>query len=341
MYNRSVRSLIIFFVFSLAVIFIVLSFGELETIVATLRQAHLFYVLLATAIELAWFIVFGRMYWEVYRLLNLRATPLELTRLIAAANFINVVAPSGGLGGVAMIASEAGRRGQPTGRVTAAAALFLLFDQIAFLLILGLGLVVLLRRHNLGAGEIVASLLMLMIAAAYAAVLYLGYRSEKLLGRLLTALVGAVNKLLRPFVHRPYLSDARILDFSRELYEGLACIHERPRSVIRPILWGLLNKSMLMAVLLCAFLSFQVPYSAGTIIAGFSFGYLFAMISPTPAGIGVVEGIMPVMLRSLRVDWSQAVIVTLVYRAITFWLPVGLGALAFRAMHNNHPSSAT
>jgi uncharacterized protein (TIRG00374 family) len=98
---------------------------------------------------------------------------------------------------------------------------------------------------------------------------------------------------------------------------------------------------MLMAVLLCAFLSFQVPYSAGTIIAGFSFGYLFAMISPTPAGIGVVEGIMPVMLRSLRVDWSQAVIVTLVYRAITFWLPVGLGALAFRAMHNNHPSSAT
>jgi uncharacterized membrane protein YbhN (UPF0104 family) len=47
----------------------------------------------------------------------------------------------------------------------------------------------------------------------------------------------------------------------------------------------------------------------------------------------VVEGIMTLALTSLRVVWSQAVIITLVYRAITFWVPLGVGAVAFRKIH--------
>jgi uncharacterized protein (TIRG00374 family) len=95
----------------------------------------------------------------------------------------------------------------------------------------------------------------------------------------------------------------------------------------------LLNKILLMGVLMCAFLSFEVPFSTGTIIAGFSIAYLFLVVSPTPSGIGVVEGIMPLALSSLRVDWSQAVVITLTYRTVTFWLPFGIGAWAFRSLH--------
>jgi uncharacterized protein (TIRG00374 family) len=82
-----------------------------------------------------------------------------------------------------------------------------------------------------------------------------------------------------------------------------------------------------------SFLSFDVPFSAGTIIGGFSISYLFLVVSPTPSGIGVVEGIMALSLNSLHVEWSQAVVITLTYRAITFWIPLGVGALAFRSLH--------
>ena len=88
-----------------------------------------------------------------------------------------------------------------------------------------------------------------------------------------------------------------------------------------------------MAVLICSFLSFDVPFSAGTIVGGFAIAYLFLIVSPTPSGIGVVEGVMALALSSLRVDFSQAVIITLAYRGITFWLPLAVGALAFRALH--------
>jgi hypothetical protein len=67
---------------------------------------------------------------------------------------------------------------------------------------------------------------------------------------------------------------------------------------------------------------------------------LFVLISPTPSGIGIVEGLMPVALSSLRVDWSQAVIVTLLYRALTFWLPLGLGAVAVRSLHQQSDTTA-
>jgi hypothetical protein len=85
--------------------------------------------------------------------------------------------------------------------------------------------------------------------------------------------------------------------------------------------------------LLCSFLSFEIPFAAGTIVAGFAVAYLFVIVSPTPSGVGMVEGIMAVALSTLGVNFSQAVIITLEYRGITFWLPLAVGALALRSLH--------
>jgi len=48
--------------------------------------------------------------------------------------------------------------------------------------------------------------------------------------------------------------------------------------------------------------SFEIPFSAGAIIAKFSLAYLFLIVSPTPSGIGIVEGLMPLALTSLNVN---------------------------------------
>ena len=80
------------------------------------------------------------------------------------------------------------------------------------------------------------------------------------------------------------------------------------------------------------FFAFQVPVTAGTVIGGFAISYLFLIVSPTPSGVGIVEGIMPLALTSLRVPWSDAVLITLSYRGITFWLPLAFGAVALRML---------
>jgi hypothetical protein len=325
----------------LGIAVVVISFSELETIMQTLQKAHLRYFILAILIELIWFIVTGRTYQSIYRLLGLDESVITLSRISAAANFINTVAPTAGAGGIALFATEAHRRGHPTGKVTVAAALFLLLDQIAFFVILSLGLIVLVRRKDLGPAEMSATLILLGISITAIFVLYLGYKSEEKLGDFLAKIARGINRFVKIFRKKEYLSEVRAHEFAHEISEGFAGLTERPSSLVRPVLWGILGKILLMCILACAFLSFEVPFSVGTIVAGFSITYLFLIVSPTPSGIGIVEGIMPIVLTSLQVDWSQAVVITLTYRTVTFWIPFGIGALAFRSLHAGGEEPAT
>lgn len=335
------KKLFLIVILFLGIAVVALSFSELEMITQTLQKAHLGYFILAILIELIWFITTGRMYQSIYHLLGLDESVMTLSRISAAANFINIVAPTAGAGGIALFATEARRRGHPSGKVTVAAALFLLLDQAAFMVILSLGLIVLVRRKDLGPAEMSATLILLGIAITSIFVLYLGYRSEEKLGNFLAKIARGINRFVKFFRKDDYLSEVRAHEFAHEISEGFSGLTERPSSLVRPVLWGILSKILLMCVLACAFLSFEVPFSAGTIIAGFSITYLFLIVSPTPAGIGIVEGVMPFVLTSLHVDWSQAVVITLTYRTVTFWIPFGIGALAFRSLHAGGEEPAT
>jgi glycosyltransferase 2 family protein len=325
----------------LGIAIVVLSFGELETILETLKHAHLQYLFLAVVIQFIWFISSGRMYQSVFHLLGVHESTFTLSRIATAANFINVVAPTAGMGGVALFASEARRRGHAAGKVTVAAALFLLLDQAAFLVVLSFGWIILIRRNDLDASEISASLFLIGIAIAYAFVLYLGYRSEEKLGNLLAKMARRINRIVIFFSKKEYLSEVRAHEFAHEIADGFSGLTEKPSSLVRPILWGIFDKGLLMLILTFAFLSFEVPFSVGTIVAGFSLAYLFLIVSPTPSGIGIVEGIMPIALSSLNVNWSQAVVITLTYRAVTFWLPLAVGAWTFRSLHTRVEEPST
>jgi hypothetical protein len=199
--------------------------------------------------------------------------------------------------------------------------------------VLTLGLIVLFRRNDLDPTEIAASAVIFTIAAGLGSLLYLGSRSADALGNALAKIARLVNRVVRPFIHRNYLSEERAHEFAHEMSTDLKSLPERPRSLVKPLLYAFANKTLMMCILMASFLSFQVPFTAGTIIGGFSIAYLFLIVSPTPSGIGIVEGIMPLALSSLRIPWSQAIIITLTYRGITFWLPLGVGAIAFRMLH--------
>ena len=327
------RKIIVVLILFLGAAFVYLSFGELESILRTLRQGNFRFVLLGLLIQFGWIFVTGLTYLSIFRLLGLRGTGLKLSLLATAANFVNIVAPSGGMGGVAVFITDANRNGQAPGKALVATVLYLFLDYVAFTCVLTLGLIVLFRRNNLDLGEIAASVLMLCIAAGLGFLLYLGSRSANLLGNTLARMARLINRAAKPFLHREYLSEARAHEFAHEMAAGLKSLPEKPRSLVIPILGSFANQALLIGVLLSTFLAFKVPFSAGTLIGGFAISYLFLIVSPTPAGIGIVEGIMPLALSSLHVPWSQAVIITLAYRGITFWVPLGFGAAAFRILN--------
>jgi len=327
------RKFIVILVIFLGASFVYLSFGEIQSIIKTLQRGNIWFVLLAILIQSGWFLVTGLTYLSLYRVLDMEGTVYKMTLMSAAASFVNIVAPSAGMGGMAVFISDASRSGQSPGKVTVISILFVFIDYIAFMVVLTLGLFILFRRNDLNPSEITASFVILTIALALGFLLYLGSRSAVVLGNALASMAHVINNIVRPFIHRDYLSEARAYEFALEMATDLKSLPEKSRSLVKPVLYALTNKTLMMCVLMASFFSFQVPFSAGTIIGGFSIAYLFMIVSPTPSGIGIVEGIMPLALSSLRVPWSEAVIITLAYRGVTFWLPLGVGAIAFRMLN--------
>jgi uncharacterized protein (TIRG00374 family) len=324
------RKFVLIIVLFLGVALVVFSFGELGSIVETLQQATMRYIVLGIVFETFWFLIAGLNYKTLYSVLGLEEKVSKLILLHASANFVNTVAPTGGAGGMAVFISAAAKDGHPVGKVTVASMLFLFVDYVAFLFVLTLGLIVLFRRNQVGPTELGTSSVMFIVATVLGFLLYLGSQSGTALGNVLAAMARFVNRIARPFIHREYLSEARAHEFADEMAKDLKSLPERPRSLIVPFLYSLTGKILLMLILTCVFLAFRIPFSAGTIIGGFAISYLFLIVSPTPSGIGIVEGVMPLALSSLQVPVSQGLIVTLAYRGITFWLPLGVGAIAFR-----------
>lgn len=328
------KLLVIIFVL-LAIALVVFSFSELEEITQTLRQAHPWFLALAVLLQGIWFVVLGAIFHSIYAALGLKESRERMILLAPASMFINIVTPSAGIGGLAIFLADARKRGHASGKVTVAGALYLLLDEAAFLCVLAVGIFVLFRRGHLGGGEIGASLILLAVACVIASILYLAYRSPLKLGITLAAAARFLNAAVRPFIRRDWLSEARAHEFAQEVSSGLGALPRKPVSLLRPFLLSLLNKVLLMGVLVFNFLSFDVSFTLGTIVGGFSMAYLFLIVSPTPSGIGVVEGILPLALHTLGVDIAQAVIVTLAYRGLTFWLPLAVGALALRFLNLN------
>lgn len=322
----------ILFIF-LGAAFVYLSFGEIGSIVDTLKRGNLWLILLALLIQCGWFILAGSMIHALYRVVGLDETLKKMSLLFAAGTFISTIMPSAGMGAVAVFLSEAKRSGQSTGKVTVASMLYILTDYIAFLCVLALGLIVLFRRGNLDATELLASAIMLSIASLLAFLLYLGSKSEIRLGNALARIARFLNRIAYPILRREYQSEAKMRAYAHDMAEDLRALPQRWRTLIKPFLFAFANKMLLMGVLTVIFLAFRIPFSAGTIIGGYSITYLFTVISPTPSGIGIVEGVMPLALSSMNVPWSQAVIATLAYRGITFWFPLGVGAWALRVLH--------
>ncbi len=324
------RKVIIAIALFLGLFFVFTKMAEVQAILDTLKRGDWRFVGLALGLELVWLLNVAASYRAIYRILGLDEKIEKLFYMAAAANFVNIVAPSVGVGGMAVFISEARRQGYSSARVTVAGVLFVLFEYIGFIFVLCLGLFVLFRRNNLNSGELVASAVLVAVSGFLALLIFLGMRSAKTLGRFLAWMGRQVNRILRPFIKHDYLSERRAHEFAHDIAEGLSELRHKRGNLVLPAALALSSKALLISILFLMFLAFKVPFSVGTLIAGFSIGYLFLIVSPTPAGIGVVEGALTLALTSLNVSLGAAAVLTLAYRGITFWVPLLGGMVAFR-----------
>jgi glycosyltransferase 2 family protein len=330
MYNNFMRKFLFAVILLLGVVFIIGRMTEVHSIVETLRRGDWRFLLLAFFLQMTALAFVGISYHSIYETLGIKEEHYRMMMMAAASNFLNIVAPSGGVSGMAVFLSEARRNHYSPGKAAVAGALFLLFDYAAFLCVLALGLLVLFRRNHLDMGEIFASAILLGLALLIASLIFLGLRSADHLGSALALMARQVNRLLKPFLKRQYLSEDRAHEFAWDASDGMRLFLGEPVRLVVPVFLALSKQVLLILVLFSVFLAYKVAVTFGTLIAGYSMGYLFLIVSPTPAGLGFVEGMLTLTLRSMFVPIGAAAVITLTYRGFTFWVPFIFGLISFR-----------
>ncbi len=324
------RRVIVLIILFLGMYFIFTWKTEAGEVVNTLNQGDWKWLLLGAVVHLVYMLNIGASLRAIYNLLGMDEKIERLTLLAAAANFVIVIAPSAGIGGVAVFAADAQQRGHPTGRASTAGAVYVFVDYLATLIVVVLGLFVLFQRHQLRGEDVIAAFILVALALGLGALLYIGMKSGEKLGKALAWIGALANRITKPFLNREYFDLTKAQEFGIDAAEGLRLARKSPGDLWLPFALGLSTKALMMTILSLMFMAFNQPFSVGTLIAGFSIGYLFTIVSPTPSGIGFVETAMTLTLTSLRVPLAPAALIVFGYRGFTLWLTILYGMIAIR-----------
>src|SRR5512136_1563306 len=114
------RKLFFAFILLLALIFIFIKLAEVQTLLETMQRGDWRFILLAFGIQILWTLVVAAGYRAVYRAIDLEEDLSQLVLAVVGANSFNVIAPTGGVGGIAVFINQARRRGYSAARVTVA-----------------------------------------------------------------------------------------------------------------------------------------------------------------------------------------------------------------------------
>lgn len=327
------RKIILWIAVIAAILLVVVSLTELENIAVAMRRGNWLFILLALGLQIVCLINNSLTYRSLYRLVGLDESWRQLLLLSTASTFVNMIAPSGGLVGVAVFVDAARQRNMSTARVMVVGILYAIYEYMSLLCVVALGFATLIRRHNITTGEIAAAFILLVITLILSLILYIGYRSQKRLGDLMFKVASLANRLMHRFLHRDLIQAEKAHSLAKEIGEGVAALRGTTHILHWPLFFALINKLLLIGVLTSIFLSLKVPFSLGTVVAGYGIAQLFFYVTPSPAGVGFVEGLFPLTLKALSVPFSMAVLITLIYRGITLWFSFGVGFYSFRRLH--------
>ncbi len=329
-YYHPMRKIILLTAILLGGCFIATHLEDMGEFVQDIYKGDWHYIVLCVVLACAWLVNVATSYKVIYRALGIKTNLRDLIPAAAASFFTNIVAPTGGASGVAVFILQARQRKYSSARAALAFAVFLEFEYMGVLSILMLGLVALFRRNSLTVAEVSAAIFLTVVTCALAFLIYLGMHSRRKLANVLIFCARLINRILYPWIHREWLSEHQAHDFAFEAACGLKELSLDPKRLLAPAFLGLSSKVIQLAILFLVFQAFQVPTSLGTIFAAYGLSILFVIVSPTPSGIGVVEGVLVFALISMNIDAAAAAIVTVVYRGFTFWFPLTVGLFAFR-----------
>lgn len=322
------RSFVLVLAFGLLFYFSHKYLVDINRSLVLIRSMKWYFLAIALFLQYYYFLLSSRLYQKSFHLNKINLTVKETLISLLSANFINLTTPIGSIAGFGVFYKEAKGNEKSMFGVTIGIILSLAIDFLTLFLILTVTILMLYLTKNLSQYELTAYGIFSLILF----ILFFFLTIASLNPKLSQSIFKITQKILNKFFNAISNKNLVASYWYVEKQDQLENVSDKISS--RGNFWKLFKISFWMHMinissLIIIFISFGSSISIIAIFAGYSIGYLFRIISPTPQGIGIVEGVMPYIFGTFGIDIALATIVTLIYRGISIWLPALIGFATF------------
>lgn len=282
---------------------------------------------LGVAAVMAGFICAGQIYGRVLKMLGYHAPQPWLISTAMVSILISQSIPAGTVGSYAFLTASLRRRGIPTTSVALLASLELLTWIGAMLVLFAFGLiykVLMIGDGSLAGVTYPAGVMALTIVGSFT---FAATRPRITLQRWVTLAFGVIGRLFR----RTW-SEAQIHRIVDELDVNRRLVMERPQQTLTLLclqigVFGLHSIALLM---LLHALGVSAPPLG--VLAAYGLALIVSTFTALPGGGGTVEAALALSLTAEGVPPEAALGATILFRLLSFWLLLPLGAFCYRAL---------
>jgi uncharacterized protein (TIRG00374 family) len=127
----------------------------------------------------------------------------------------------------------------------------------------------------------------------------------------------------------PKVDPDRVSHLLQRVAERITLLTSNRRTLWASLEWAAANWLFDAACLWVFLWAFGTVVSPIDLFVAYGLANILAVIPVTPAGLGVVEGVLIPTLVGFGVPHSTAILATLAYRLINFWLPIPVGGTTY------------
>lgn len=254
----------------------------------------------------------------------------DLYKINLAGMAVNVIIPTAGLSSMMIYAEDAQKKGESRATTVNSVLVTIIAEYTSISLFLIISLVYLYVTRNFIPHVLVPAIIFLAITMlAYLFAFFAG-RESKRLEKFIKASVRLIEKPLEFILKKDIKVNSSVEKVYHHFKEVNKAIINDPKDWALTIFYSAMQHVLALSALYIIFISLGFEPTIRALLAGYSVGVMFIIVSPTPSGIGFVEGGMYLVFTTLGVPGPIATTATLIYRTLTFWLPLFFGFLIYQ-----------
>lgn len=320
-----IRRILFYLITVAALIVVYLKFGEFQHFQNAFSASNWYWMVLAAALQATTYLCLSLNYKFVLKIKGLAVSVREMYPVTFIIQFLNQALPSGGISGQFFFIDYLKRKGMSMAQGLARVILELMTLYMAFGFLFVICAFIGIRQERLGHPEIAYFIWTFLAIAFLVMIVYLAFQKDTGSGWL--------NGLIERFHSRSLgTKKEAVATFLKEIRGNISAEALRPYrgSLTLAILSHLGVLILDIGTLWVLAYAVGTPISISVAFIVFTLTQFASMISFVPGSLGVFEGGMSLLLIAFGMPSDAALTATILFRVLTFWLPMPIGWLLYR-----------